>query len=151
MQKFCKSSPLSASGFQLGKSLNVCYDGDAATSSSSSFSSTPVARVPLEDTSSVYVPSIAIESTLEKRPITPSENIEGDDSQYQNRKWRFSNSGVKYEVTVPLPPFQSLQALNILHDAFRLLYKNSGTSVSIKSILSNKRKASDGLSRESNV
>ena len=150
MQKFPGSSPLSSSGFLLGRNsvTGSGWDGAALSSDKSSDK-----KVIVEEPSSAHVPSIAIESTIETRPqlLSKSNDVVVEDSQYQDRKWRFSNSGVKYEVSVPLPPFNRLQALNIDYDAFRLLYRSSGKSVKIKSMSSNKRKALDSLSRDSST
>ena len=86
----------------------------------------------------ILVPTVELSSTL-------NLNEESDD-KYLNRKWKFSNSGMKYEVTIPLPPINRLQSLAIDYDAFRLFYDTSGVSARVDSIMSKKRKAMQNYS-----
>ena len=95
-----------------------------------------------EKVSPISFPSIELSSTINLSEITETlHNDNESHDKYLYRKWKFSNSGMKYNVTVPLPPINRLQSLAIDHDAFRLLYNTSGVSARVDRIMSKKRKA----------
>ena len=95
-----------------------------------------------EKVSPISFPSIELSSTINLSEITETlHNDNESHDKYLYRKWKFSNSGMKYDVTVPLPPINRLQSLAIDHDAFRLLYNTSGVSARVDRIMSKKRKA----------
>ena len=95
-----------------------------------------------EKVSPISFPSIELSSTINLSETTETlHNDNESHDKYLYRKWKFSNSGMKYNVTVPLPPINRLQSLAIDHDAFRLLYNTSGVSARVDRIMSKKRKA----------
>jgi hypothetical protein len=87
------------------------------------------------------VPSIAIESQFSK----PSENelkkpqLSSEEILYQERIWKFSNGGRKYQITIPLPFSEQFHTLTQEHDAFKLLYNCNSRNARIERITKSKK------------
>lgn len=87
------------------------------------------------------VPLIAIESQFSK----PSENeltkpqLSIEEILYQERIWKFSNGGRKYQITIPLPFSEQFHTLSQEHDAFKLLYNVNSRNARIERIIKSKK------------
>jgi hypothetical protein len=71
------------------------------------------------------VSSITLESQFSKPSETESKKSQISPNQYQERVWKFSNGGRKYQITIPLPFAEKFHALTQEHDAFKLTYNSS--------------------------